>query len=77
MPQVTYVALGDSLTADKGDLNAGNRPVGWARLLEQHPRLDRDDGSPRPAMACRARRAAATAPLRAVARLIRASRSTW
>lgn len=32
MPQA-YVALGDSLTAGKGDLDVQGRPVGWARRL--------------------------------------------
>lgn len=35
MSQVTYVALGDSLTAGKGDLDANNRPIGWARRLSR------------------------------------------
>lgn len=33
MSQVTYVALGDSLTAGRGDLDNGKRPVGWAQRL--------------------------------------------
>lgn len=33
MPKSTFVALGDSLTAGKGDLDPEGRPVGWARRL--------------------------------------------
>jgi lysophospholipase L1-like esterase len=33
MPQPTYIALGDSLTAGRGDLDENGRPIGWARRL--------------------------------------------
>jgi lysophospholipase L1-like esterase len=33
MSQQAYTALGDSLTAGRGDLDAQGRPVGWARRL--------------------------------------------
>jgi len=32
---LTYVALGDSLTAGKGDLDSEKRPVGWALRLSR------------------------------------------
>jgi lysophospholipase L1-like esterase len=33
MPQVVYIALGDSLSAGKGDPDQEGRPVGWARRM--------------------------------------------
>jgi lysophospholipase L1-like esterase len=33
MSQQAYAALGDSLTAGQGDLDAQGRPIGWARRL--------------------------------------------
>jgi lysophospholipase L1-like esterase len=30
-----YLALGDSLTAGRGDAGADGRPVGWARRLSE------------------------------------------
>src|SRR5260370_42530491 len=33
MTQLVYFALGDSLSAGKGDPDAEGRPIGWARRL--------------------------------------------